>query len=62
MSELGNILQRLDALESRESIRALATAYAIACDEHDIPRLADLFSEDAVFCSPNGAMVSDGSE
>ncbi len=62
MSELENILQRLDALESRESIRALATAYAIACDEHDIPRLADLFAEDAVFCSPNGAMVSEGRE
>ena len=62
MTDLENILHRLDALESRESIRALATAYAIACDEHDIPRLADLFSEDAVFCSPNGAMVSDGRE
>ena len=60
MNDLDNILQRLDALESRESIRALATAYAIACDEHDMPRLAELFAVDAVFCSPNGAMVSEG--
>ena len=60
MEQLQSILQRLDKLESKEAIRGLVTAYAIACDEHDIPRLADLFSVDAVFCSPNGAMVSNG--
>ena len=60
MEQLKSILQRLDKLESQEAIRALVTAYAIACDEHDIPRLSDLFSVEAVFCSPNGAMVSNG--
>jgi len=60
MKEIESILQRLDHLESHQAIRTLATAYAIACDEHDIPRLTELFSKDAVFCSPNGAMVSAG--
>ena len=60
MSELDQILDRLDRLESKDAIRGLVTAYAIACDEHDLPRLAGLFTEDAVFASPNGAMVADG--
>ena len=62
MNELEDILKRLDALESKDSIRQLVTSYAIACDEHDIPRLANLFSNDAVFASPNGAMISRGRE
>lgn len=62
MKELDDILKRLDVLESKDSIRKLVTSYAIACDEHDIPRLANLFSEDAVFASPNGAMISRGRE
>ena len=62
MKELNDILKRLDVLESKDSIRKLVTSYAIACDEHDIPRLANLFSEDAVFASPNGAMISRGRE
>ena len=60
MSELSEILDRLDRLESREAIRGLASDYAIACDEHDMPRLMSLFTEDAAFDSPNGAMVADG--
>ena len=60
MTDLESILHRLDHLESLQSIRTLASTYAIACDEHDIPTLADLFSTDAVFCSPNGSMVSTG--
>ena len=62
MNDLESILKRLDNLETHQSLRALATAYAVACDEHDIHRLADLFARDAVFCSPNGAMVSAGRE
>ena len=60
MNDLESILRRLDYLETQQSIQELATAYAIACDERDIPRLANLFAKDAVFCSPNGAMVSRG--
>ena len=44
MNDLESILKRLDNLETHQSLRALATAYAVACDEHDIPRLADLFA------------------
>ena len=60
MAELDDVLRRLDRLESKDAIRELATAYAIACDEHDMPRLADLFTEDARFDAPNGAMVAEG--
>ena len=60
MSDLDQILARLDRLESKDAIRELATAYAIACDEHDMPRLTSLFTEDAEFDAPNGAMVAKG--
>lgn len=59
-TEMTQVLARLDRLESKDAIRELATAYAIACDEHDMPRLTSLFTEDACFDSPNGAMVADG--
>ena len=62
MKELDDILRRLDHLESHQSIRSLVTAYAIACDEHDIPRLKEMFTAGAVFCSPNGSMISTGRE
>ena len=51
---------RLDRVESRFAISDLITAYAIACDEHDMPRLTGLFTADAVFDSPSGAMVAHG--
>jgi uncharacterized protein (TIGR02246 family) len=51
---------RLDRLESKDAIRDIVTAYAIACDEHDMPRLMNLFTEDACFDAPNGSMVADG--
>ena len=60
MAELEDVLRRVERLESKDAIRELATAYAIACDEHDMPRLADLFTEDARFDAPNGAMVAQG--
>ena len=60
MSDIEQLLRRVDRLESKEAIRALVTAYAIACDEHDMPRLVSLFTEDARFDSPNGAMVATG--
>jgi len=54
------ILKRLDYLESREAIRQLITTYGIACDEHDMETLMNCFTEDAVYGSPNGAMVATG--
>jgi ketosteroid isomerase-like protein len=51
---------RLDRLESKDAIRDIATAYAIACDEHDMPRLMNLFTVDACFDAPNGSMVAKG--
>ena len=59
-SALEQLKQRLDALESKDDIRALVTAYGVACDEHDLHRLVDLFTEDAEFTAPNGAMAALG--
>ncbi len=60
MSELDQLKARIDQLESRHAIADLVTAYAIACDEHDMPRLVNLFTEDGCFDSPSGAMVANG--
>ena len=62
MTELDEILDRLDRLESKDAIRELATSYAIACDEHDMPRLTSLFTSDACFDAPNGSMVATGKQ
>jgi len=60
MSEIDQILARLDRLESKDMIRGLVTTYAIACDEHDMPTLSSLFTADACFDAPNGAMIANG--
>ena len=60
MSEIEQLKASIDRLESRVAISELVTAYAIACDEHDMPRLTGLFTADAVFDSPSGAMVAHG--
>ncbi len=60
MSELEELKDRIDRIESRNAIAELVTAYAIACDEHDMPRLVDLFTGDARFDSPSGVMVAQG--
>jgi len=60
MSELAALKAQLDRLESRFAISDLVTSYAIACDEHDMPRLTSLFTADAVFDSPSGLMVAHG--
>jgi ketosteroid isomerase-like protein len=54
------IFDRLDRLESKDAIRGLVSAYAIACDEHDMSRLMALFTQDAIFDAPNGSMVASG--
>ncbi len=60
MTDRYSLEDRIDRLESKDAIRALVTAYAIACDEHDMPRLLSLFTEDACLDSPSGAMVANG--
>jgi len=62
MTDTTDILIRLDRLESKDAIRELATTYAMACDEHDMPRLMSLFTDDACFDAPNGRMVADGKD
>ena len=57
---LASLAARLDRLESKDAIRDIVTAYAIACDEHDMPRLMNLFTMDACFDAPNGSMVANG--
>ena len=60
MTNIDDLKARIEALEAKEAIRDLVTAYAIACDEHDMPRLASLFAEDAEFDSPSGVMRASG--
>lgn len=62
MSELEDLRRRVERLEARAEISELASAYAVACDEHDMPRLLGLFTEDACFDSPSGLMVAKGRE
>ena len=59
---LASLAARLDRLESKDAIRDIVTAYAIACDEHDMPRLMNLFTVDACFDAPNGSMVAEWKE
>ena len=60
MDDIQALKRSIDRLESRFAISDLVTAYAIACDEHDMPRLTGLFTNDAVFDSPSGVMVAHG--
>ena len=62
MTAIAELEARVDRLEAREAIRELVTKYAVACDEHDIPRLQNLFTEDAVFKSPSSFMEASGRE
>ena len=58
--EMDELIRRLEMLEARAEIGELASAYAIACDEHDMERLTDLFTPDAVFDLPSGIMHAEG--
>lgn len=59
-SDLEELRRRVDRLEARAEIGELVSAYAVACDEHDMPRLTSLFTMDARFGSPSGVMVAEG--
>lgn len=60
MDHLEQLSMRLDRVESRFAISELVSAYALACDEHDLPRLTSLFDEHAEFTSKNGMMEAKG--
>ena len=60
MTDTKDLERRVARLEARTEISELVTRYAIACDEHDIPALTELFTRDAVFDSPNGLMRAEG--
>jgi uncharacterized protein (TIGR02246 family) len=60
MTDLNDLERRVQKLEAQIEIRELATAYAVACDEHDMDRLVSLFTEDACFDSPSGLMMANG--
>lgn len=62
MTSLEELEARVDQLESRTAIQALVTNYAVSCDEHDIPKLQNLFTEDAVFKSPSSFLHATGRE
>ena len=62
MTPLEELQARVDRLESRAAIQELVTCYAVACDEHDIPTLRNLFTEEAVFRSPSSFMQATGRE
>ncbi len=55
------LLRRVERLEARAEIGELVSAYAVACDEHDMDRLIALFTEAARFDSPSGLMQAEGS-
>lgn len=60
MTDSISLERRIDRLESRFAIEELVSAYCEACDEHDMPRLAGLFTEDAIYGSPSGVLRSTG--
>lgn len=60
MSAIEDLELRVAKLEAQNEISDLVTRYGIACDEHDISHLESLFTEDAVFDSPNGLMAAKG--
>jgi uncharacterized protein (TIGR02246 family) len=60
MADINDLARRIDRLEARAAIGELVSAYAIACDEHDMPRLMSLFTDDATFDSPSKLMVAQG--
>ena len=62
MTDVTSLERRIDRIESRFAIQELVTAYCEACDEHDMPRLTGLFTEDAAFDSPSGVLRASGRE
>ena len=60
MTDLEQLARRVEQLEDRVHIAELCSAYAIACDEHDLARLESLFTPDAVLDSPSKLLHANG--
>lgn len=60
LPENSELLRRLDRLESRHQIAELVGDYARACDDHDIDRLAEIFTEDGCIDSPTHLLSAQG--
>lgn len=62
MTDLASLARRVEQLEWRHEIAELCSAYAIACDEHDLLRLGALFAPDAELDSPSKLLSAKGRE
>ena len=60
MTHLEQLTRRVEQLEARVEIAELCSAYAIACDEHDLARLESLFAPEAVLDSPSKLLHANG--
>jgi len=60
MNDLQSLIRRVEQLEARAEISELCSAYAIACDEHDMRRLTSLFAPDAELDSPSKLLSAKG--
>tara|TARA_B100001113_G_scaffold249001_1_gene205067 strand:- start:470 stop:1012 length:543 start_codon:yes stop_codon:yes gene_type:complete len=52
--------ERIERLESRESIRTLVADYSMAVDDRDIDTIGTLFAENGIFGHADGSAVMNG--
>ena len=52
--------ERIERLESRETIRTLVTDYSMAVDDRDVDTIGTLFAEKGVFGHADGSAVMHG--
>ena len=52
--------ERIERLESRESIRTLVADYSMAVDDRDVDTIGTLFAENGIFGHADGSAVMHG--
>ena len=52
--------ERIERLESRETIRTLVTDYSMAVDDRDVDTIGTLFAENGIFGHADGSAVMHG--
>jgi SnoaL-like domain len=60
MFSIESLERRIQQLESRHAIAELVSSYAIACDSHDIEKLANIFTVDGTIESPSKLLEAAG--